>query len=87
MFSKRVRFQEDQFYRDYEDLTYSDDQVSKKDDKVRENEYQPSESDDETSEVDMFLSEAPKDYYEASQTEDWVSSMNREIQSFKDMKV
>jgi hypothetical protein len=39
------------------------------------------------SEVYMFLSEAPKDYYEASQSEDWVSSMNREIQSFKDMKV
>jgi hypothetical protein len=35
----------------------------------------------------MLLSEAPKDYYEASQSEDWVSSMNREIQSFKDMKV
>jgi hypothetical protein len=35
----------------------------------------------------MLLSEAPKDYYEASQSKDWVSSMNREIQSFKDMRV
>jgi hypothetical protein len=62
MFSKRVRFQEDQFSKESEDLSYSDDQVSKKDDKVRDNEYQPSESVDETSEVDMFLSDAPKDY-------------------------
>jgi hypothetical protein len=68
-------------------LTYSDDKVSKKDDKVRDDKYYPNESDDETSEKDMLLSEAPKDYYEASQSEDWVSSMNREIQSFKDMKV
>jgi hypothetical protein len=30
MFSKRVRFQEDQFSRDYEDLTYNDDQVKKR---------------------------------------------------------
>jgi hypothetical protein len=35
----------------------------------------------------MLISEAPKDYYEMSQSEDWVSSMNREIQSFKDMRV
>jgi hypothetical protein len=61
--------------------------VSKKDNKVRDDKYQLSESDDEMSEVDMLLSEAPKDYYEASQSDDWVSSMNREIQSFKDMKV
>jgi hypothetical protein len=61
--------------------------VSNKDDNVRDDKYHPSESDDETSKVDMLLSEAPKDYYEASQSEDWVSSMNREIQSFKDMKV
>jgi hypothetical protein len=46
MFSKRVRFQEDQFSRDYENLIYSDDQVSKKDNKVRDDKYQPSESDD-----------------------------------------
>jgi hypothetical protein len=51
--------EEDQFSRDYEDLTYSDDQVSKKDDKVRDDEYQPSENDDEMSEVDMLLSGAP----------------------------
>jgi hypothetical protein len=87
LFSKRVCFHEDQFSRDYEDLTYNDDQVSKKDNKVRDDEYQPSENDDEMCEVDMLLSEAPKDYYEASQSEDWVSSKNREIQSFKDMKV
>jgi hypothetical protein len=55
LFSKRVCFQEDQFSRDYEDLTYKDDHVSKKDDKVRDDEYQPSENDDKMSEVDMLL--------------------------------
>jgi hypothetical protein len=61
--------------------------VSKKDVKVREDEYQPSESDNNMSEIDMLLSEGPRDNYEASQSENWVMSMNRETQSFKDMRV
>jgi hypothetical protein len=57
--------------------------VSKKDDKVREDEYQPSESDDKMSEINMLLSEAPRDYYKASQSEVWVLSMSYEQRDLK----